>query len=75
MLVPISIGVTLGGFAAILIDHYVAAYMFEFREGGRPLPWILPAAEALLIGVGLLVAARPAREALHVDRSEYLRVD
>ena len=73
VLVPVSVGVGLGGLAALLIDYYLSPLLFDFREGGRPLPWILPAAESLLIVIGILVSASPVRRALRLGPLEDLR--
>ena len=71
--VPVCGAAVVGGLAALAIDHYFSPILFEFREGGRPLPWVLPAAEALILVIGLLVVAAPARRALRIDPVEALR--
>ena len=73
VLVPVALAAGIGAVGAALLDHYVSPALFELREGGRPLPWILPAAEAFIVLTGLLVVAGPARRALRVDPVEALR--
>ena len=46
---------------------------FDVQEGGRPLPWILPAAEVFIFLVGVLAVFGPARRALSADPVETLR--
>jgi hypothetical protein len=71
VLVPVSTGVALGGLTALLLDFYYSPVLFV--EGGRPLPWILPAAEAFILLVGVIAVFGPARRALGVDPVEALR--
>ena len=73
VLVPVAVAAGIGALGAALLDHYFAPALFEVREGGRPLPWALPAAEAFIVLIGLLVVAGPARRALRVDPVEALR--
>ena len=72
VLVPVSAGVTLGGLTALLLDFYLSPLLFV-REGGRPLPWILPAAESFILLVGVIAVFGPTRRALGVDPVEALR--
>jgi predicted permease len=72
VLVPVSVGVALGGLAALLLDFYLSPLLFV-REGGRPLPWILPAAEAFILLIGVIAVFGPTRRALGVDPVEALR--
>jgi putative ABC transport system permease protein len=72
VLVPVSAGVALGGLTALLLDFYLSPLLFV-REGGRPLPWILPVAEAFILLVGIVAVFGPARRALGVDPVEALR--
>jgi putative ABC transport system permease protein len=72
VLVPVSAGVVLGAMTALLLDFYLSPLLFV-RDGGRPLPWILPAAEAFILLVGVLAVCGPARRALRVDPVEALR--
>jgi hypothetical protein len=71
VLVPVSAGVALGGLTALLLDFYLSPFLF--REGGRPLPWVLPAAEAFILFVGVMAVFGPTRHALGVDPAEALR--
>jgi putative ABC transport system permease protein len=73
VLVPVIVGASLGGLAALFAEYYWSPLLFEFREGGRALPWSLPAAEVMLITIGFLVAAGPARRALNIQPVEDLR--
>jgi putative ABC transport system permease protein len=73
VLVPVSAGVALGGLTALLLDFYLSPLLFDVREGGRPLPWILPAAEAFILLVGVIAVFGPTRRALRVDSVEALR--
>jgi putative ABC transport system permease protein len=72
-LIPVAAAAGLGGFAAVLLDFYYAPLLFDFREGGRPLPWILSAAELFIVAVALLALSGPARRALRIDPVEALR--
>ena len=71
VLVPVSAGVVLGGLGALLLDFYFSPMLFP--EGGRPLPWILPAAEAFVFLVGVIAVFGPARRALGIDPVEAMR--
>jgi hypothetical protein len=73
VLVPVAVAAGVGALGAALLDHYFSPLLFDLREGGRPLPWILPAGEAFIVLTGLLVIAGPARRALRVDPVEALR--
>jgi len=73
VLVPVSVGVALGGLTALLLDFYLSPLLFPVREGGRPLPWILPAAEAFVLLVGVIAVFGPARRALGIDPVEAMR--
>jgi putative ABC transport system permease protein len=72
VLIPVSAGVALGGLAALLLDFYLSPLLFA-GAGGRPLPWILPAAEAFILLVGVIAVFGPARRVLGVDPVEALR--
>ena len=71
--VPLAIGAALGGLAATLIDFYLSPLMFEFRENGRALPWILPAAETVILLAGTLAMIGPVRRALSIDPADVIR--
>jgi ABC-type lipoprotein release transport system permease subunit len=73
VLVPVSIGVVLGGLTALLLDFYFSPLLFPVRQGGRPLPWVLPAAEAFILLIGVIAVFGPARRTLGVDPVEALR--
>lgn len=73
VLVPIAVAAVAGAAGAVLIDHYLSPALFELREGGRPLPWVLPAAEAFIVLIGLLVVAGPARRTIRTDPVATLR--
>ena len=71
--VPLAIGVALGGLAATLIEFYLSPILFEFRENGRTLPWILPAAESVILLIGTLSMISPVRRALSIDPVDTIR--
>jgi hypothetical protein len=56
-----------------VLDFYWSPLLFPVREGGRPLPWILPAAEAFILLVGVIAVFGPTGRALRVDSVEALR--
>jgi ABC-type antimicrobial peptide transport system permease subunit len=64
--------VALGGLTALLLDFYWSPLLFV-GEGGRPLPWILPAAEAFVLLVGVLAVFGPTRRVLGIDPLEAMR--
>ncbi len=70
--VPVSIGVGLGGLTALILDFYLSPSLFG-TGANRPLPWILPAAEAFILLIGLLALFGPVRRTLQVDATEALR--
>jgi ABC-type antimicrobial peptide transport system permease subunit len=45
------------------------------EAGGRSIPGIVPASAAMMIVVGLLAVAGPARRAIRIDPTEALRVN
>ena len=73
VLVPVSVGVAVGGLAALLLDFYLSPVLFPVAEGGRPLPWVLPAAEVFVLLVGVIALFGPVRNALSVDPVESIR--
>jgi hypothetical protein len=73
VLVPVSAGVAVGGLIALLLNYYLSPLLFDVRDGGRPLPWILPAAEAFILLVGVIAVFGPTRRVLDVDPVEALR--
>lgn len=70
VLIPVSAGVAVGGVAALLLHFYFSPLLLE---GGRPLPWILPAVEAFVLAVGVIAASGPTRGVLGADPVEALR--
>jgi len=70
--VPVLVGVALGGLTALLLDFYLSPLLFG-AEGGRRLPWILPAAEAFVLLMGVVALLGPVRRTLQVDATEALR--
>ena len=56
---------------ALLLDYYLSPLLFG--ADGRPLPWILPAAEAFIFLIAAAVLYGPVRRALRVDPLEALR--
>jgi predicted permease len=68
--VPLFIGAIVGcGIALRLHSHLPIA-----EAGGRSIPGVVPASAALMIVVGLLAVAGPARRAVRIDPTEALRV-
>ena len=63
----------IGRFWVTAEDYYLSPMLFDFREGGRPLPWILPAAEAFIFLVAAFALSGPVRRVLRVDPVEALR--
>jgi len=72
LLVPVSIGAGLGGLVALLLDDWLGV-LLELRDGGLVLPWILPAAEASMVVIGVVALLGPIRRALRVDPVEAMR--
>ena len=68
--VPLLIGAMAG--CAIALRLHSSLPIAEV--GGRSIPGIVPASAALMIVVGLLAVAGPARRAIRVDPTEALRV-
>jgi len=73
VLLPAGIGVALGGVSAVLLNYYVSPLLVDAGAGGRPLPWILPAAEAFIFLIAAIALYGPVRRALRVDPVEALR--
>ncbi len=67
---PVLIGVAVGAVVALALNFYLTPLLFST---GRPLPWILPAAEAFVILMGVLALFGPVRRTLKVDATEALR--
>ena len=68
--VPLLIGAMAG--CAIALGLHSSLPIAE--TGGRSIPGIVPASAALMIVVGLLAVAGPARRAIRIDPTEALRV-
>ena len=56
---------------AVLIDSSIQVE----EVGGQRIPDIVPAAAAIMILVGILALAGPARRAVRIDPAEALRVN
>ena len=69
--VPLLIGAMVG--CAIALRLLSTLPIAE--AGGRSIPGIVPASAALMILVGLLAVAGPARRAIRIDPAEALRVN
>jgi putative ABC transport system permease protein len=69
-LVPLTIGATVGGALALRLHSWLPIA----EAGGQRIPGIVPISAALVIGVGLLAVAGPARRAVRVDPTDVLRV-
>jgi ABC-type antimicrobial peptide transport system permease subunit len=70
VLFPVGVGAVLGAMAALVLEFYLSPLLFE---SGRPLPWILPMAEAFLFLIAALALWGPVRRALRTDPMEAIR--
>ena len=68
--VPLMIGAGVGCAAALRLNSWLPIA----EAGGRSIPGIVPVSAALMIVIGLLAAAGPARRAIRIDPTEALRV-
>jgi predicted permease len=68
--VPLLIGAMAGCAIALRLHSFLSIA----EVGGRSIPGIVPASAALMIVVGLLAVAGPARRAIRIDPVEALRV-
>ena len=69
-LVPLTLGAIVGCAAALRLNSWLPIA----EAGGQRIPGIVPISAALVIAVGLLAVAGPARRAIRVDPTEALRV-
>ena len=70
-LVPLVIGASAGCLVALLIDSSIQVE----EVGGQSIPGIVPAAAVVMILVGILALAGPARRAVRIDPAEALRTN
>ena len=70
-LVPLVIGASAGCLVALLIDSSIQVE----EVGGQRIPGIVPAAAMVMILVGVLALAGPARRAVRIDPAEALRTN
>jgi putative ABC transport system permease protein len=70
-LVPLVIGAIAGCLVALLIDSSIQVE----EVGGQSIPGIVPAAAVVMILVGVLALAGPARRAIRIDPAEALRTN
>ena len=70
-LVPLVIGASVGCLMALLIGSSIQVE----EVGGQTIPGIVPAAAAVMILVGVLALAGPARRAIRIDPAEALRTN
>jgi predicted permease len=75
VLMPVSAAVGLGGVAAIWIRSYWSPVLLDYGKGEHSLPWMLPAAEACVLFIGILAVLGPARRILRMDLHEAIRSD
>jgi hypothetical protein len=68
--VPLLIGAIAGCAIALRLQSFLPIA----EAGGRSIPGIVPASALLMIVVGLLAVAGPARRAIRIDPTEALRV-
>jgi hypothetical protein len=59
---------------ALLLEYFLSPLLFS-SAGGRPLPWILPAAEAFVLLMGVVALFGPIRRTLCVNPVEALRTE
>jgi predicted permease len=69
--VPLMIGAVVGCAAGIRLESWLPIV----EAGGRIIPGIVLMSAALMIAIGLLAVAGPARRAIQVDPTEALRVN
>jgi ABC-type antimicrobial peptide transport system permease subunit len=69
--VPLMIGAVAGCAAGIRLESWLPIA----EAGGRIIPGILPMSAALIVAIGLLAVAGPARRAIRIDPTEALRVN
>ena len=65
----LTFGAALGVLLALLVDHYLPIELV----GGWSVPGVIPAAALLMVLIGLLSTAGPARRGLRIDPIEELR--
>ena len=70
-LVPLVIGASAGCLVAFLIDSSIQVE----EVGGQNIPGIVPIAAAIMILMGILALAGPARRAIRIDPAEALRTN
>ena len=70
-LVPLVIGASAGCLVAFVIDSSIQVE----EVGGQSIPGIVPAAAVVMILVGVLALAGPARRAIRIDPAEALRMN
>ena len=68
----VATGAVGGVLAALVLDYYLPIEVME-ELGGRNVPGVVPMAAALMVGVGALAAAGPARRGLRIEPTEALR--
>jgi putative ABC transport system permease protein len=69
--IPLVIGALAG--CAIALSLHSSLRIDEI--GGRSIPGVVAASAALMIGIGLLAVAGPARRAIRIDPTEALRLN
>ena len=69
-----AIPLLIGAMAGCAIALRLQSFLPIAEAGGRSIPGIVPASAALMIVVGLLAVAGPARRAIRIDPTEALRV-
>ncbi|HTA87600.1 MAG TPA: ABC transporter permease [Silvibacterium sp.] len=68
----LAIGVLCGGLAALLAARSIRSFLFEVQPGN---PWVFLASAVVLVAIGLLAAALPARRAVSIDPIQALRTE
>jgi hypothetical protein len=65
--------IVIGSIAGVLLALWLGAYLPVEAIGGARIPGLIPVAASIMLIVGLLAAAGPARRALRLDPTEALR--
>ena len=68
----LAIGVLSGGLAALCAARSIRTFLFEVQPGN---PWVFVLSALVLVVMGLLAAALPARRAVSIDPMQALRTE
>ena len=70
-----AVPLLIGAVAGCVVSLRLHSLLPVAEVGGQSIPGIIPASAALMIVVGLLAVAGPARRAIRIDPTEALRVN